>query len=149
MHSDRKRKWENSSSETVYTYNSWAHMKDRCLNPEAHNFEYYGGRGISICDRWQNDYDAFFNDMGERPEGTTIERVNNDRDYGPENCIWASMSTQNSNRRSARILTYRNVSKAHFEWARLLGVSWENLRNYISRYGAEGAIAKLFSKMEF
>ena len=76
-------------------------MKKRCLDPSSHNYRNYGGRGITICDRWldRQGFDNFLADMGERPEGKTLDRRNNVGDYEPGNCRWATSSEQNSNRR--------------------------------------------------
>jgi hypothetical protein len=73
-------------------------MWQRCTNPNATAFEHYGGRGIGICDHWR-DFENFLADMGERPEGKSIDRIDNDRNYEPGNCRWATQSEQNSNRR--------------------------------------------------
>lgn len=80
-------------------YSVWCGMKKRCYTKSAHNYEYYGGRGIKVCDRWRDDFLAFVVDMGEKPDGYTIERKDNDGDYCPDNCIWADKSTQMRNRR--------------------------------------------------
>jgi len=69
------------------TYKAWENMKQRCLNPKAPVWAHYGGRGISICPEWLT-FDQFLTDMGERPEGASLERVNNDGNYEPANCRW-------------------------------------------------------------
>lgn len=80
------------------THRSWAAMIQRCTNPKRNNYAYYGGRGIGFDPRWAS-FDEFFADMGERPEGMTLERLDNDADYGPGNCEWATMKQQSNNRR--------------------------------------------------
>lgn len=84
------------------TYLSWASMKCRCYQPTCSGFEHYGGRGITVCDRWLDGAQGFVNflaDMGERPDGHTLDRLDNDGNYEPANCRWATRSDQNRNRR--------------------------------------------------
>lgn len=84
------------------TYRSWAAMKQRCLDPNSQAYARYGGRGISICERWRS-FENFVSDMGERPAGLTIDRIDPDGNYEPRNCRWATMLQQNHNRTSTKL----------------------------------------------
>lgn len=80
-------------------YKAWMNTKDRCTNPNYKGFAQYGGRGISVCDRWANSFENFFADMGERPSPShSVDRINNDLGYSPDNCRWASLEQQARNR---------------------------------------------------
>lgn len=80
-------------------YKIWAGIKTRCYNPRATIFSYYGGRGIGMSDEWRNSFESFFADMGPRPRGHSVERVNNSLGYSRENCVWATAAQQARNRR--------------------------------------------------
>ena len=80
------------------TYNTYRAMKQRCSQPSAINYPFYGGKGIQVCDRWLESYRNFVDDMGLRPEGLTLDRIDSAKDYSPENCRWADSHTQRVNR---------------------------------------------------
>lgn len=81
------------------TYNAWQNMKRRCDDRNRPNFNDYGGRGITVCERWLHSFSNFLDDMGEKPENLTLDRIDNDKGYFPENCRWATVSQQNFNQR--------------------------------------------------
>lgn len=85
------------------TYSSWYAMKARCSNPNNKRYDDYAGRGITFCDRWES-FQNFLEDMGERPEGTSLDRINVNGNYEPTNCRWADAQTQANNKRKLRVL---------------------------------------------
>lgn len=85
-------------------HDTWIGMRQRCENPNFPKYEYYGGRGIKVCDRWR-DFANFYADMGPRPHGLTLERIDNDGDYTPDNCRWATRKDQMRNQRITRRVT--------------------------------------------
>jgi hypothetical protein len=110
-------------------------MKDRVLRPLYKGYARYGGRGITVCERWLNSFENFYADMGPKPSPKhSIERQNNDGDYTPENCCWATYTEQNRNRGDSLYLTANGVTKHVKEWAEDLGVHANTIRDRI-KYG--------------
>jgi len=85
-------------------YATYNQMRSRCNNPNSVGYLNYGARGITVCDRWLNDFWAFVEDMGERPDGHTLDRIDNDGPYSPDNCRWATWDDQVLTRRSRTVL---------------------------------------------
>lgn len=97
-------------------YQSWINMRQRVSNPNHARYDAYGGRGIKVCERW-NSFSAFLADMGPRPTPRhSIDRIDNDGDYCPNNCRWATAFTQNNNRRGLRLITVNGNTKTAREW---------------------------------
>jgi hypothetical protein len=110
-------------------HRTWCHMRSRCYNKLNTSYHKYGERGIIICDEWLYDFPQFLADMGKRLDGcTSIDRINNDGDYTPENCRWATARKQANNRRSSRLLTYKGKTKTAEQWSRELGIKSFTLR---------------------
>lgn len=93
------------------SYGTWCAMIARCSNPKSQRFKDYGGRGITVCERWHS-FSLFYADMGDRPQGMTLDRIDNDKGYSPDNCRWATKSEQVQNQRKRKGCTsrYRGVN---------------------------------------
>jgi hypothetical protein len=109
-------------------------MRQRCNNPKDAYFADYGGRGITVCDRWAS-FENFLADMGICPPGLTIERKNNDGNYEPDNCCWATYFEQGRNKRNTRWVTHAGETLTLAEWSRKLGVEASTLRRNWIRQG--------------
>ena len=116
-------------------YKVWKRMIQRCRNKRHKRYKDYGGRGIAVCERWQSSFENFFADMGPRPEGLSLDRINNNKGYSPENCRWATPNQQTNNARSNRRIACRGISQTTAQWARMLGIlrrtiSWRHSRGW-------------------
>lgn len=103
-------------------YAAWHAMRTRCTNPNCREWQYYGARGIRVCARWAESFEVFYSDMGPRPSSSySIDRIDVNGHYEPSNCRWATMNTQQSNKRSNTMLTYQGRTQHLAAWARELG----------------------------
>lgn len=116
-------------------YNNWVRMRQRCLVENNVNFPSWGGRGITICERW-NDFENFLADMGTRPTPKhSIDRIDNNGNYEPINCRWATMKEQSRNRRSNHFVTVNGVTKTIVEWAEISGLHQSTIFKRLAKYG--------------
>lgn len=108
----------------------------RCENPKDPKFPSYGGRGITVCRAWRESFAAFFRDMGPRPSAShSLDRVDNDGNYEPSNCRWATKTEQSRNRSNARLLTHDGATLGLAEWAEVTGITETAIRTRIDRKG--------------
>lgn len=110
----------------------WKAMRQRCLNSKCPAYANYGGRGIKVCERWHS-FAMFLADMGRAPDGLTIERVNNDGPYSPDNCRWATRAEQTRNTRKNRFLTHDGRTLHVSEWARVVGIQRTTIEGRLKR----------------
>lgn len=108
-------------------YSVWQGMLGRCRNPNYAQWADYGGRGITVCDRWQTSFQAFVDDMGPRPDDYTLDRRDNDGPYSPENCRWTTRAEQQLNQRRAVYVTVDGTPYRAIELARLAGVKTDTI----------------------
>ena len=107
-------------------YQAWVNIKRRCLNPNDREFPYYGGRGITVCERWETSFENFYEDMGGRPkECNSIDRIDNNRGYEPGNCRWSTQTEQAGNRRSSIMVTIGGVTRNVSDWSKHFGIARE------------------------
>lgn len=117
-------------------YSVWISMRDRCKNPNNSVYKNYGGRGITVCQEWDESFEAFHRDVGDPPTSKhTIDRINNDGNYEPGNVRWVTMKKQARNRRSNFLITYDGKTMTSIEWGELLGIRAATIRQRIKRDG--------------
>lgn len=114
------------------TYNTWANMLQRCVNPLSTSYINYGKLGISVCQRWYS-FDEFLADMGERPAGTSLDRIDSQGNYEPSNCRWATRKEQANNKRSNRCIEYAGIVKNVSQWADFAKIEYSTLYSRIKK----------------
>lgn len=123
-------------------YEIWSGLKSRCKNPNSESYADYGGRGIKVCERWEK-FENFLADMGPRPSRAhSVERVDNGKGYGPDNCIWATLDVQAVNRRDNRRITHDGVTKTLSAWARQIGISHYALSTRLEKLSVSEALTR-------
>lgn len=127
---------------TSREYSTWENMMQRCGNPKSRNYHNYGGRGIKVCDRWAKSFAAFYEDMGARPQKTSLDRIDPDKGYFKENCRWATTLEQFANlRRYSQVVKIGEVYKSTEEWIKVLGINRDLFRARLRRgLGIKGAL---------
>jgi hypothetical protein len=124
------------------TYQCFHSMHKRCSKPGEKSYRFYGGRGIRVCRRWSGPkgFANFLADMGEVPEGMTLERIKVNGNYGPGNCCWATRDEQANNRRSTHFITWKNQKRTITRWASLLGHGSSWLARRLAKYPLDKAM---------
>jgi hypothetical protein len=119
------------NNEMRKTKQCWSDMKQRCYNENTNQYKNYGGRGISVCDRWRTSFDCFLSDMGVKLDGMSIERIDVNGNYEPSNCRWATTIEQQNNRRDCVFLTHGDKTMTVEQWSRELCIHPETIRTRI------------------
>ena len=123
------------------TYSVYHGMLSRCTNPKNKSFPYYGGKGILVCEQWRASFAAFVADMGQRPDGMTLDRKDSNANYSPENCRWVTLDEQNRNRSSVIHITHNGITDTMTGWARRLSTSPAALHYRIRTLGISPDVA--------
>jgi hypothetical protein len=134
---NRKTKPRKHGETKTRLYRIWTSMKSRCSNPVTINFHRYGGRGIKVCDEWEKSYESFrdWALSSGYSDNLSLDRVDNDGDYEPDNCRWATRKEQSENMYTAQLITFNGETHCLAGWARKLGFSKSTLTARINRYG--------------
>jgi hypothetical protein len=134
-----------SNYQRTREYTSWKHAKERCNNPSNPKYPLYGGRGIKMCERWKKSFSAFMEDMGKCPPGHTLDRIDVNGNYEPNNCRWASPKSQGNNTRKNVIVSLHGENMTLKQAAHKLGINYKSIHAAI-KYGGlsfDAAITKL------
>ena len=115
------------------TYTSWSAMKDRCYQVTHKEYKRYGAAGIKVCKRWRDSFENFFADMGERPDGCSLERIDGEKNYTPKNCVWATKEQQANNRRNNRLIEFDGKTMTLAQWAKKTNIPASTIARRIDR----------------
>ena len=127
-------KYKTKARDSLREYASYSNAKQRCYNKKCDHYYRYGARGIKMCQRWLDSFDNFLEDMGKCPEGMSLDRINSDGDYCPENCRWADSITQATNRSMTRFFEYNGERLTIPEISRRYGIKRSTLSMRIYKY---------------
>jgi hypothetical protein len=127
--------------EHMGTYFVWRGMRNRCMSPSNKAFSRYGARGITVCSRWLESFEAFLEDMGPKPRGRSLDRIDNNGPYSKENCRWATSSEQSENTSRTIWITFNGERRTLTAWARYLGVPRSTLDYRLKKFGAHNALS--------
>ena len=141
----RKEHGESVHGAVTGLYRIWSQMRDRCNNPTHKNYGDYGGRGITVCHEW-GDYLVFKADMGERPQGRSLDRIDNDKGYSKGNCRWATQYEQKANTRAARWIEFNGKKQVLSAWAREFGTNPGQVHYWILKLGEEAGMNYLLRR---
>lgn len=125
-------------------YYQWENIVGRCTRTKNVAYKDYGGRGITICERWMK-FENFYEDMGEKPEGKSIDRIDNNKGYSPENCRWATLTEQMRNRRNNRMIEICGIKKCLSEWCETLNIEHNEMQR-MYKIKSNNKVAKIFMK---
>lgn len=115
------------------TYQSWSNMKRRCYNSEHSKYERYGGRGIKVCGAWLSSFSNFYKDMGDRPDGKSLDRIDNDGHYIVDNCKWSTQAEQCRNKGNTIRLEYKGKVLTLKQWADITGIKYKTLHSRLMK----------------
>jgi hypothetical protein len=136
-----------SGGKSSAEYRLWCSMKERCHRKEHVSYAYYGGRGVTVCQRWRDSFEDFLADVGPHPgKPYTLDRIDNARGYEPGNVRWLTRAEQMRNTRRVIWLEHAGVRWALGEWMRYLGVSRDTIHRRIGKYGRDAVIAELLTE---
>ena len=124
------------------TYQSWLDMKSRCFNKNNQRYYTHGGRGITVCDEWKDSFDVFLSDMGYKPEGYSLDRIDNDGNYEKGNCKWSTPKEQALNRRTNIWVSFQGDTLSVSQWAEVVGISFSAMKKRLSRWPLDKALCK-------
>ena len=126
-------------------FSIWANMKTRCQNPNTPVYEYYGARGITVCDEWKDDFQSFYDwsMMNGYSDNLTIDRIDNDGNYEPSNCRWVTMKEQSENTRRNHIVVLNEISKPLSVWCNIYNINYKTVRDRLKRgWSYQDALSK-------